>query len=121
MYSCFVHLGYIGNIDIIVSFYTFVHSFHLRERLVTFNNISVIYMTAHRCREGQKKVDLRTDFQRHRYSVVFFVPVQAPTWGHPFYGFSEKPSQFSRLLRRAWGCGVPIFILITRVLLIIQC
>ena len=41
----------------------------------------------------------------------FNVPVQAPTRGHPFYGYSDKPPHFNRLLRRALGYGGPILIL----------
>ena len=33
------------------------------------------------------------------------VPVRAPTRGQPFYGYSEKPPQFSRLLRHTRGYG----------------
>ena len=58
------------------------------------NDISIIYVTAHRCAGGLKnKFDLRLGSQRHRYFVGFFnVPVQPPTRGQPFYGYSEKPS-----------------------------
>ena len=54
---------------------------------VTFNDISLIYVTAHRCAGGMKrKLGLRSRSQRHRHFVGFFnVPVQAPTRGHPFY------------------------------------
>ena len=54
---------------------------------VTINDISVIYVTAHRCAGGlKKKLDLRSGSQRHRHFVGFFnVPVQAPTRDHPFY------------------------------------
>ena len=53
---------------------------------------------------------------RHRHFQGFFnVPVQAPTRGHPFYGYSEKPPHFNRLLRRALGYGGPILILNPRV------
>ena len=74
---------------------------------VTFNNISVIYVTAHRRAGGlKKKLNLRSGSQRHRHFVGFFnVPVQAPTRDPPFYGYSEKPPHFSRLLRHAWGYG----------------
>ena len=45
---------------------------------VTSNDISVIYVTAHRCEGGlKKKLDLRSG---HRHFVgLFNVPVQAPT------------------------------------------
>ena len=53
---------------------------------VTINDISVIYVTAHRCAGGLKKLDLRSGSQRHRHFVGFFyVPVLAPTRDHPFY------------------------------------
>ena len=72
---------------------------------VTFNDISVIYVTAHRCAGGsKKKLNLRSGSQRHKHFVGFFnVPVQAPTRDPPFYSYSEKPPHFSRLLRHAWG------------------
>ena len=51
-------------------------------------------------------LNLRSGSQRHRHFVGFFnVPVQAPTRDPPFYGYSEKPPHFSRLLRHAWGYG----------------
>ena len=53
---------------------------------VTINDISVIYVTAHRCAGGLKKFDLRSGSQRHRHFVGFFnVPVLAPTRDQPFY------------------------------------
>ena len=53
---------------------------------VTINDISVIYVTAHRCAGGLKKFDLRAGSQHHRHFVGFLnVPVQAPTRGQPFY------------------------------------
>ena len=53
---------------------------------VTMNDISVIYVTAHRCAGGQKKLGLRPGSQRHRHFVGFFnVPVLAPTREYPFY------------------------------------
>ena len=63
---------------------------------VTSNDISVIYVTAHRCAGGLKKklkLDLRSGSQRHRHFVGFFnVPVLAPTRDHPFlYGDSDTP------------------------------
>ena len=43
---------------------------------------------------------------RHRHFVGFSgMPGRAPTRGQPFYGYYEKPSHFSHLLRRAWGYG----------------
>ena len=54
---------------------------------VTINDISVIYVTAHRCAGGlKKKLDLRSSSQCHRHFVGFFnVPVLTPTRDHPFY------------------------------------
>ena len=54
---------------------------------VTINDISVIYVTEHRCAGGlKKKLDLRSGSQRHRHFVGFFnVPVLAPTRDQPFY------------------------------------
>ena len=74
---------------------------------VTFNVISVIYVTAHRCAGGlKKKLNLWSGSQRHRHFAGFFnVPVQEPTRDHPFYGYSEKPPHFSRLLWHAWWYG----------------
>ena len=59
---------------------------------VTCNDISDIYVTAHRCAGGlKKKLDLRSGSQRHIHFEGFFnVPIQAPTWGHPFYGFPRN-------------------------------
>ena len=54
---------------------------------VTINDISVIYVTAHRCAGGQKKMlYLRSGSQRHRHFVGFLnVAVKAPTRDHPFH------------------------------------
>ena len=54
---------------------------------VTCNDISVIYVTAHRCAgELKNKLYLRSGSQRHRHFVgLFNVLVQAPTRGQPFY------------------------------------
>ena len=54
---------------------------------VTCNDISVIYVTVHRCASRlKKKFDLRPGFQRHRHFVGFLnVPVQAPTRDQPLY------------------------------------
>ena len=51
------------------------------------NDISVIYVTAHRCAGGlKKKLDLRSGSQRHRHFVELFnVSVQTPTRDQPFY------------------------------------
>ena len=63
---------------------------------VTINDISVIYVTAHRCAGGLKKnLDLRSGSQRHRHFVGFFnFPVLAPDTGPTFlyiYGDSDTP------------------------------
>ena len=49
--------------------------------------MSVIYVTADRCAGGmKKKMDLRSESQRHRHFVgLFNVPILAPTQDHPFY------------------------------------
>ena len=51
----------------------------------TCNDISVIYVTVHRCAGWpKKKLNLRFGHQRHKHFVGFFsVPVQAPT--RPIY------------------------------------
>ena len=75
---------------------------------VTINDISVIYVTAHRCAGGlKKKLDLRSGSQRHRHFAGFFnVPVLAPTQDHPFYTVIPRhTAPFSRLLRSRWGYG----------------
>ena len=74
---------------------------------VTCNDIQVIYVTAHRCAGGpKKKLGLRSGYQCHIHFVGFFnVPVEAPTRGQPFYGYSKKPLHFSRLLLHTWGYG----------------
>ena len=74
---------------------------------VTINDISVIYVTTHRCAGGLKeKMDLRSGSQRHRHFVGFFnVPVQAPTRDQPFYtvrlGYCFTPYQRLRLYNGA--------------------
>ena len=64
---------------------------------VTINDISVIYVTAHRCAGGlKKKFDLRSGSQRHRHFAGFFnVPVQAPTRDQPFYTVIHKRVQYN--------------------------
>ena len=64
---------------------------------VTIYDISVIYVTAHRCSGGlKKKFDLRSGSQRHRHFVGSFnVTVLAPTRDHPFY--TVIPTQRSRV------------------------
>ena len=43
---------------------------------VTINDISVIYVTEHRCAGGPKKFDLRSGSHRRKHFVGFFnVPV----------------------------------------------
>ena len=56
------------------------------------NEISVIYVTTQMCRRTEEKVLTTAGFPHHRHFIwLFNVPVQAPTRGHPFYGYSEKP------------------------------
>ena len=53
-----------------------------------------------------EEVEPTVGSHRHIHFVGFFnVPVQAPTRDPSFYGYSEKPPHFSRLLRHAWGYG----------------
>ena len=80
---------------------------------VTFNDISVIYVTTLRCAGRlKKKFDLRSGSQPHRQFVGFFyLPVQAPTRDHPFYSYSEKQPHFIRLLRCGLGYGGPFLLL----------
>ena len=53
---------------------------------VTSNNITVIYVTAHRCAGRLKKFDLWSGSRGKRHFVGFFnVPTQALTRGQPFY------------------------------------
>ena len=64
----------------------------------------------------KKKWNLWSGSNRHSYFVVFCsVSVQALTRGQPFYGHSDKPPHFSRILRRAWGYGEPIVVVYPRV------
>ena len=64
------------------------------------------------CRRTEDEIGPMIGLRRHRHFVGFFnVPGQAPTHSQPLYGYSEKPPHFSRLLRRAWGYGGPIFVL----------
>ena len=71
LYRC--HISYVIDVVVLLSFN------------ITGNNISVIYMAAHRCTVGLKKLDLRLGFQRYRHFVGFFnMPVQATTMGPPF-------------------------------------
>ena len=59
----------------------FLSALSRMERLFR-GDISVIYVTAHRCAGGLKKFDLRSGSTHHTYFVGFFdVPVQAPTRG----------------------------------------
>ena len=53
-----------------------------------------------------EEVEPTVGLPRHRHFLGFFnVPVQTPTRDPPFYGYSEKPPHFSRLLRHVWGYG----------------
>ena len=84
---------------------------------VTINDISVIYVTAHRCAGGLKKMDLRSGSQRHRHFVGFFnVPVLAPTRTTLFLRWFRHTAPFSRLLRSRWGYGGHILDLTPRAL-----
>ena len=69
--------------------------------LVTCNDISVIYLTAHRCAGGQKKkMDLGSGSQRHRHFVGFFnVPVQTPMRGRHFIRLFGE-SKMAKMKRR---------------------
>ena len=74
---------------------------------VTINDISVIYVTAHRYAGGLNKVfDLRSGSQRHRHFVgLFNVTVQAPTQGHPYIRLYRETAPYSRLFTTHWGYG----------------
>ena len=64
---------------------------------VTCNDISVLYVTAQRFASGlEKKLNLRSGFQRHRHFLWFYnVPVQQ-RHGQPFlYGYSDTPPRFT--------------------------
>ena len=69
----------------------------------TINDVSVIYVTAHRCVDRlKKKLYLRSGSQRHRHFVGFFnVPVQAPTRATLFIRLFRETAPFSHLLRHA--------------------
>ena len=54
-------------------------------------------------------------YDRAPNAIDINVPIKAPTRGKPFYGYSEKPTHFSRILRRAWRYGGPIVVLHLRV------
>ena len=49
-------------------------------------------MKVHRCAGGRETLDLRSGF---------YVPVQAPTWDHPFYTVIPRNRPINRLLRHA--------------------
>ena len=86
---------------------------------VTINDISLIYVTAHRCASGLKKkyLDLRSGSQRHRYSVGFFnVPVQAPTRDKPFYTVIPTHRTNKSPFTTRWGYGGHILHLTPRAL-----
>ena len=56
------------------------------------------------CRQTEKEVGHRVGLPRHRHFVGFVnVLAKAPTWRHPFYGYSETLAYISCLLRHAWG------------------
>ena len=69
---------------------------------VTVNNISVIYVTAHRCAGGLKKFDLRSGFHRHIHLKGFFnVPSEDRQGTTLFIRLFRETALFSRLLRHA--------------------
>ena len=69
---------------------------------VTCNDISVIYVTAHRCAGGLKKLYLRSGSQRHRHFVGFFnVSVLHRQGTILFIGWFRHTAPISRLLRHA--------------------
>ena len=73
---------------------------------VTINDISVIYVTAHRCAGGLKKLDQRSGSQRHRHFVGFFnVSVQAPTHDQPFYTVISTHCPNESPFTTHWGYG----------------
>ena len=67
----------------------------------TINDISLIYVTAHRFAGGMKKLDLRSGSQRHRHFVGFF---NVPVWKHRhgtnlFIRWFRHTAPIRRLLR----------------------
>ena len=77
---------------------------------------SDIFMTKNDVGRTDEKVRPTVRLTRHRHFVGFVnVSVQAPTQGHPFYGYSQKLTHFSRHLRRARGYRGPILVLNPRV------
>ena len=75
---------------------------------VICNDISVIYVTAHRCAGGlKKKFDLMSGSQQY-FVGFFYVPVEASTRGNPFYDYSETPPHlvaFYEQNRSTEGCS----------------
>ena len=67
---------------------------------VTCKDISVIYVTAHRCAGGLKKFDLQSGSHRH-FVWLFNLPVQAPTPGLPFYTVIPRKRPLCPRLRHA--------------------
>ena len=67
---------------------------------VKYNDISVIYVTAHRFAGGLKK-----KFDLVQFLVFYNVPIQAPTRGYPFYMVNQRHATFSRLFSTRWGYG----------------
>ena len=66
---------------------------------VTIDDILLIHVRAHRCAGVlKKKLDLQSGSHAIDFVEFFNMPIQAPTQGHPFYGYSEKPLHFSHLL-----------------------
>ena len=84
---------------------------------VTINDILVIYVTAHRCAGGLKKLDLRSGSQHYRHFAGFFnMPVQAPTRDQPFYTVIPTHRPNSSPFTTRWGYGGQILDLTPRAL-----
>ena len=78
---------------------------------VTINDISVIYVTAHRYAAGlKKKLDLQSGSQRYRHFVgILKVLVQAPTRGQPFYTVIPRNRPIKSPFTTRWRYGGDIF------------
>ena len=72
---------------------------------VTIDDISVIYVTAHKCAGGLKKFDQRWGSQRHRHFVGFISSLRCPSKHRHgatlFIRLFRETAPFSRLLRHA--------------------
>ena len=80
---------------------------------VTFNDISVIYMTAHRCQANWRSWTYGRNSTPLTFRRVLKRASPSTDTGPTFLRLLQKktPSHFSHLLLRAWGYGGPIFIL----------